>query len=538
MTAWCVFPRSQGCRRGKGVLVTQSLISQTSESLPPNQAIVLAESLVKAALDALSAHIAILDEDGVIIHVNKAWKRFGEANAYLDPAYGVGTNYLAVCDKAARYAEDAGLVADGIRRVRLRDTEEFHMEYPCHSPTERRWFVVRVTRFSWYGRTRIIVAHQNVTELKVVQNELRDSKRWLEAILDNLVDGVITFTETGSIVSLNRAGAYIFGYERDEMVGQPIHHLLPTLAPHPSQEQLAAFLEQVSGLGDEIEGQRKDGTTFPMYFAVSRIELDERCFYTAIIQDFTERKFLESQLWDKERLNLALEKERELRDLKNRFISMMSHDLKTPLAAIRLANSMLRNYGDRLSAQEKTESYDTIDQQVEYLTELINDVMTISRADFTGAELNLELVDLETYCRDILEELQLAYRMQRVLNFVGTNQRIETSIDRKLMRRAITNLLSNALKYSPADKPVTLELTHSGHEAIIRVIDEGIGIPEDDQDHLFEPFHRASNVGSVSGTGLGLAIAKQAVDLHHGTITVESHVNRGTVFTITLPTQG
>lgn len=365
--------------------------------------------------------------------------------------------------------------------------------------------------------------------------ELEERIRWLEAILDNLVDGVMTFDQHGGIESLNRAGAYIFGYEQNAVVGQNARQFFVGLSDNATDDELAAFLEQVSNLGDEVQGRRADGTVFPLYFAVSDMQMDARHVYTAIFQDFTERKFLENEMWEKERLSFALDKERELRDLKNRFISMMSHDLKTPLAAIQLANSMLRNYSDRSTPAEKKEAYDTIDQQVDYLTELINDVMQISRADFTGAELNLVTVDLETYCRDILETIQATHRQRKGLSFVGVERRIEARIDRKLMQRAITNLLTNAIKYSPENSPIRLEVTCADAQATIKVIDKGMGIPEVDLPRLFEPFNRASNVGSIQGTGLGLAIAKQAIELHGGRITVESQVGRGTTFTITLP---
>lgn len=504
--------------------MTYSLLSPTRAG-QPDPAQQEAEGVVKAALDALTEHIAILNEDGTIIHVNQAWREFGELNHYPDSSYGIGQNYLAVCEKSARAAQDAALVANGIRAVMRRESGEFYLEYPCHSPTERRWYVVRVTCFSWYGAIRVIVAHQNITAVKQVQVELADSKRRLEAILENLADGVITFDQTGRIESINSAGAHIFGYEPDEILGEKVTRLIPALAG----DWLAASLP------DELEGQRKDASTVPIYFAVNQLELDGQRLFTATVQDLSERKYLESQLWDKERLNIALEQERELRDLKNRFISMMSHELRTPLAAIKLANSMLRQYGDRATEDEKRESYDTIDQQVAYLTELVGDVMTISRADFTGAEFEAELVDLETYTRNIVEEMQLAYQAHNRLRFTGVNQRVEARVDPKLLRRALTNLLTNAMKYSPEDKPIQVCLETDEQEAVIQVSDQGIGIPAEDLKHLFEPFHRAGNVGKIQGTGLGLAIAKQAIELHGGTITVESVVGEGTTFTVRLP---
>ncbi|HEX2908806.1 MAG TPA: HAMP domain-containing sensor histidine kinase [Phototrophicaceae bacterium] len=214
---------------------------------------------------------------------------------------------------------------------------------------------------------------------------------------------------------------------------------------------------------------------------------------------------------------------------------MMSHELRTPLSAIQLANSMLKSYGPRLSEAEKYESYEVIETQVEHLAEMINDVMTISKTDFTGAEFEPEIIDLETYCRDIIEEIQLAYRMECCIEFNGVNRRLEAPIDTKLLRRALTNLLTNAIKYSPEGSPIEISLTCDQAEGVIRVRDYGIGIPADDLEHLFEPFHRAANVGKIQGTGLGLAIAKQAVERHGGSLAVESRVGEGTVFTVRLP---
>jgi PAS domain S-box-containing protein len=511
-----------------------SLLNQTEGDNPTDPLALEAESFVKSALDGLSAHIAVLDETGMIIFVNKAWRDFARPNRYFGGQSIIGDNYLSLCD-ANTDSPVAVQIGRGIRQVQAGQTEEFHLEYPSSGTVDRRWYAVRITRFSWSGIIRLIVSHQDITDTKHAQLELENSKRRLEAILDNLVDGIITFDEHGIIHSLNPAGAYIFGYDRNEIIGQNVRRLIPDLDETNGDEQLVNFLTRLGAMGDEINGRRQDGSLFPMYFAISKIELDGRPVFSAIIQDFTERKYLEEQLWDKARLNVALEKERELRDLKNSFISMMSHDLRTPLASIRLANSMLKTYGDRTTEAEKRESYDTIEAQVEYLAELINDVMTISRTDFTGTELEAEVIDLETYCRDVIEEIQLAYRMQCCIEFTGTNQRVEARIDKKLIRRALTNLLTNAIKYSPEGSPIDVSLTRDQSDAVIRISDHGIGIPENDLKRLFEPFHRASNVGKIQGTGLGLAITKQAVDLHGGAITAESKLGEGTTFMVRLP---
>lgn len=491
-----------------------------------------AESFLKSALDAMSAHIAILDENGFILDVNAAWRDFARQNGFNHEAYGIGLNYLAVCDSAAsNNSRDALTVAQGIRDVMGYSLNEFYLEYPCHSPTERRWYVVRVTRFDWYGHIRLIVAHQNVTELKRVQIQLEESKTRIQAILDNVVDGILTVDESGIIETANPAAAHIFGYDPLEMVGLSFGALFPKRSKHRD------FVVNADRVGYETLGRRKDGSSFPMYIAMSQMKLGTRTLYTGIVQDITARKRIEADLLEKERLTVALDKERELRMLKDRFISMMSHELRTPLASIQLASDMLRKYGDRASEAEKREALDEIETQVRNLAELVKDVLTISKTEFLAQDMQLEVYDLETYLRDILEEVARTHSKTHRLVFSGLNRRVEARIDRKLLRHAFVNLLANAVKYSPDGGEVRLCLTLEQDTALIQVSDQGIGIPAEDLPRLFEPFHRAGNVEQFQGTGLGLAIAKQAVELHGGSIGVESQLGAGTTFTVRLPFQ-
>jgi PAS domain S-box-containing protein len=228
-----------------------------------------AEQFIQSALNALSAHIAILDEAGNIIAVNSSWQRFAETNNYTHPNYGIGTNYLAVCDaSAARNSEDAPIVAKGIRDIINGNIEEFQLEYPCHSPTQKRWFVVRISRFQWYEHRRVIVAHQNISELKRVQIELSESKRRTEAIIDNVNNGIITLNSDACIETANHAAARIFGYPLEELLGLHIEHLIADTFANESD------LLRLSGqYGHEIIGIRKDKQKFPMYLSLC-INLD------------------------------------------------------------------------------------------------------------------------------------------------------------------------------------------------------------------------------------------------------------------------
>ncbi|MBZ0296955.1 MAG: PAS domain S-box protein, partial [Anaerolineae bacterium] len=294
----------------------------------PKDAYTEAEKFVLSALDAMSAHIAILDENGNILQVNEAWRNFAQDNHYQDTNYGIGLNYLDVCDRAGATLRDAATVAQGIRSVMQQQINEFYLEYPCHTPQERRWYVVRVTRFEWYGNIRLIVAHQNVTELKKIQIKLEENQARTQAILDNVVDGIITLDGKGMIETANRMAESIFEYEHDELVGKHIEDLIADEYHIASGGYTTEFLVNLNKMGYEVLGRRKDGSQFPMYIALSKMETDRRTIFTGIVQDITERKRLEAEIIERERLSIALEKERELRMLKDRFMSMMSHELR------------------------------------------------------------------------------------------------------------------------------------------------------------------------------------------------------------------
>lgn len=486
-----------------------------------------AERFIQSALDALSAHVALLDENANIIGVNVAWRQYADHNGFKSPQYGMGMNYLDVCDRAARHnSREAALVGSGIRAVMGLKTPEFYMEYPCHSPQEKRWYVVRVTRFDWYGNTRYIIAHQNVTELKRVQLELEESQKRLQVILDTVVSGIITLNESSIIQTVNPAATKIFGCTAQEMIGASFNQFL--------DEPCALDCLQTA-VYYELTGRRKDGLAIPLLFGMNVVQVDERPIYTIVVQDITERKRLEEELREKEVLQVALEKERELREFKSGFLSMMSHELRTPLTSIRLSYDMLTTYADATPEEEKPQLLNNIRSQVDFLTDLVKDITTISKAEVQQLDFAPELKDLITYCRDVVEGFQITHHKTHRVLFNTNAAHIEALLDPKLMRQVLTNLLSNAIKYSPAGGTVTFDLLYEDGQAIMRVSDEGIGIPPEDQRLLFQPFHRASNVGNLPGTGLGLAIAKQALDLHHGTINVDSAPGKGTVFTLSLP---
>ncbi len=489
------------------------------------------ERFVQSVLDALSDHVAVLDEQGQIVAVNAAWRKFACQNGYNSPNYGIGSNYLEVCDQSAVLSSrEAPLIARAIRGIIHGQMDEFQMEYPCHTPLKRQWFTVRVSRFRWYHHTRVIVAHHDITDLKQAQIELAQSKRRLEAILDNVNNGILTIDGRGTILTANRAAARIFGTD----IASLLHTNLSQLIDEPFEGK-ATFKRLNGDAGHELIGRRANGETFPLHLHLNELRLEDGSVYTCIIQDITYRKQAEQERIERERMAIALEKERELRALKNRFLSMMSHELRTPLTSIGLSYDILKKYGAVSTPEERAQALDNIRQQVDYLSEMISDVMTLTRFEADGFQINTEDCDLITYCRDIVEEFQLNYHKTHQIEFVCEEAQLIVPIDRKLLRRALTNLLTNAIKYSPNNSTVRFTLARDQDTAVITVSDQGIGIPPEDLPRLFEPFHRASNVDTIPGTGLGLPVTRQMVELHRGTIDCHSVLGQGTTFTIRLP---
>lgn len=230
----------------------------------------------------------------------------------------------------------------------------------------------------------------------------------------------------------------------------------------------------------------------------------------------------------------ALEKERELSALKTSFISMVSHDFRDPLTTIQMSVELMRHYKVKGDEQRENLHFQRIEMAIDYMTSLLDDVLLVGRAESGKLVLQPAPVDLNIFFSKLVEELQLIdkYRHPIVFTCRGSSQGLW---DQKVLRQLFVNLLSNALKYSPLDSPVNFELAFENNSAIFEVQDSGIGITLEDQNKLFQSFHRGRNVGNISGTGLGLTIVKRCVEVHGGSIAVKSKVGSGTAFTVTLP---
>ena len=231
----------------------------------------------------------------------------------------------------------------------------------------------------------------------------------------------------------------------------------------------------------------------------------------------------------------ALEKEKELRELKYRFVSMASHEFRTPLATILGSTELLKYYSQNWSEKKKQIYLDRIQANVNHMTDMLDDILLIGKADAGKLEFTPSLLDLVELCHSLIEEIKLNTTTKQQIVFSSQGQNTKAYMDEKLLRHILGNLISNAIKYSLAESTIQFKLICHDKEAVFQIKDQGIGIPKPDQKQLFESFHRAKNVGKIPGTGLGLSIVKRAVELHDGKITVDSKVGKGTTFTVTIP---
>jgi signal transduction histidine kinase len=250
---------------------------------------------------------------------------------------------------------------------------------------------------------------------------------------------------------------------------------------------------------------------------------------TGVNVDIDDRKRAEVELL------AAVQREKELSEMKSKFVSTASHEFRTPLATMLSSAELLEHYSESLSPAEKANLLQTIQSGAKRMSEMIDDVLALGRAESGVLKLNLGPTNLRELCARVVSEFRIAQGKQHVITLDDRFDRVEASMDERLLRHILNNLLSNAVKYSPPGSEVTLSLARREEQAVIEIQDRGIGIPLEDQPRMFESFHRASNVENRPGTGLGLAIVKKSVELHGGEISLSSAVGSGTRFTVMLP---
>lgn len=366
--------------------------------------------------------------------------------------------------------------------------------------------------------------HQQ-TESALLETEAR---YW--DLFENANDLIQSVTPEGRFLYVNRAWRETLGYSAAEVNSLTIFDIIDC----DSREHcLETFGQVMSGEEvDKVEAEfvTKDGEKIIVEGSVNCKFVDGEPVSTrSIFRNITERKRAEIEI------QYALTKEKELGELKSRFISIASHEFRTPLTIIFMSIKLLEQFSEQATAEQKALYFERIKSATKRMTDLLDDILVISKSESGKLSFNSNRLALHKFCRELIEEMCLSVGSDRIITFVSQGDDSNAYVDEKLLRHILTNLVSNAVKYSPLGGDVSLHLTCTPKKAIFEIKDSGIGIPPADVEKLFGSFHRGSNVKNIPGTGLGLSIVKQCVDLHGGTITVKSAVGVGTTFIVAIP---
>ena len=389
---------------------------------------------------------------------------------------------------------------------------------------------------------------------------MQDKDR-IEAIFLHATEGIIQADSTGTLLMVNPSTESMFGYEKGELIGKKVETLIPSRYTKQHKQHRSDFNEnphrRSMGLGYDLYGVRKDGSEFPVEISLSPYISEEKRFVIAFVIDITQRKNAEDKLKHyseelerqvksrtlileeaidelektKEELNDALAKERNLNELKSRFVSMASHEFRTPLATILSSLSLVTRYGELNDKEKQDKHIQRIKSSINNLTDILNDFLSVSKLEEGKVEFNPEQINIEEFINDIISQMRLLVKDSQLIHYNHQGNNI-AHIDKKSLKNILFNLLSNAIKFSDEGKEILVNSATKGNELEIIVKDNGIGISKSDQKHLFERFFRGHNATNIQGTGLGLNIVARYVEQMNGHIKYFSDINKGTTFTI------
>lgn len=402
-----------------------------------------------------------------------------------------------------------------------------------------------------------------------------------EAVFDFAMLGIIITDANGRVVNINRFAEAQFGYEKGEVLGEKIEMLMPP----DSQKAHVALRERYfknpihrpMGTGRDLYGKRKDGTVFPAEVNLSYFTANSNQFVIALIIDISRRKEneatmlaqknqiiqfsdrvqkmsieLEQRIADRTKilketllelekqqaeLAASFEKEKQLVDLKSRFVTMASHEFRTPLSTILSSVSLIAKYPNTEDAAKRDKHINRIKQAVGNMNDILEDFLSLGKMDENKVELQLETATptmLLEFINGTVEEMQRLAKQGQQINYTQQVKQ-PVSFDRKMLRHVLTNLVSNAIKFSFEFSEITIQSIIDDGDLVFSVADTGIGISEQAQKHLFERFFRAENASNIQGTGLGLHIVGRYIDLAGGRMKMKSKLNEGTTFTFSIP---
>jgi PAS domain S-box-containing protein len=336
----------------------------------------------------------------------------------------------------------------------------------------------------------------------------------------------------GKYVLANEAYLKWMGYPQEEVLG----HSCLELGMWENPADRDSLLNDLHAFGSirqrECRWRNRRGELFTILLSAETIKLNDVPHMLLMALDITQRKRAE------EELVRTLEREKELSQLKSNFVSMVSHEFRTPLGIIQSSAELLGDFHHKMPADEREEQLKSITRNTRRMAAMMEEVLVLSRLDAGKLEFQPAALDLSGFCRRVVDEVLSATNRRCVIELSLSSVPPEAEADERLLGHIFTNLLSNAAKYSEAGATVHFSVERNGRDAVCVVRDHGIGISEHDQQQLFKAFHRGSNVGSRPGTGLGLVLVKRCAELHGGRVQLNSKIGEGTTVTVRLPVFG
>lgn len=433
------------------------------------------------------------------------------------------------------------------------------------------WATLELTGLTLEDRQFFLVRVANAERLRLAERSLTQSVGRFEAVFAHATIGIVVCNQQGDIVLANGKAQQLFDYPAGTLTGQRIEVLVPAAVSHRHEHLRASFNAnpQVRAMGHnrDLQARRRDGSVFPVEISLSYFHLEEELFVVAYIIDITFKKEaereliaerqrvellnaeLEQKVTDRthaltttlaqlekrsEELGKALAAEQELGELKSRFVSMASHEFRTPLTAVLTSTALIEKYPGSDQQDKRVKHLQRIRTSVNHLNDILEEFLSVGRIEEGRVVAHPVTLDVVALFNDTVADVQGLLKAGQSIS-----QQVECStlvkLDPSLLRKIVVNLLSNALKYSGENSVVTLRAHCQANQLTIQVQDQGVGISKEDQEHLFERFFRARNVTNVPGTGLGLYIIASYLDLMGGTIALQSELGVGTTVTITIP---
>ena len=413
----------------------------------------------------------------------------------------------------------------------------------------------------------------NGNVIKPIIKDLR-----FDALFQSASMGIILVNAHGVIVMANPFSNNLFGYNGESMEGLILEKIIPQRFHHKHVSHRNSYIDNPKsrgmGIGMTLSALKKDGSEFPVEISLGHFKSEEQQYAIAFVIDITRRHDYENKILlqqaemaivneeikkmninlestviertielqktlveleaSKEHLTKSLEKEKEVNDLKSRFVSMASHEFRTPLSTVLSSISLLAKYSTTEDQPKRDKHIDRIKSSVKTLTDILNEFLSLGKIEEGKVEVRPALFDISEFINGINNEMNVLLKPGQEINYEHTGN-TSAYTDNSLLKHVLINLISNAIKFSPENAHIMISCKVDNENTTIKITDQGMGIPIADQVHLFERFFRATNATNIQGTGLGLHIVGRYIEILNGSISYESKLEKGSTFKIVLP---